>query len=256
MKECDVLAEHVEELLSGEELAGALAAHVTQCASCAELLRRARTTSEGGHMLHQVKAPEALKRSVKTMVRLPQACERAVELLGAALDGEADQAGRTELLEHLHGCTSCRAAWEALATLREVGSKVRVSGHMRARLALHPSQHIAAHRRPKRLFDLRLATAAAYLLAAITVVLVGNPAQVARASNTQMERAAVYTRAAVENRFSAYSRNAWNQVVAAEGWVEERAVAAWERARRLVTGSSENPKQGRDVDTDGKGGSS
>jgi hypothetical protein len=189
------------------------------------------------------------------MMRLPQECERALELVSAALDGEVDESGRGELLEHLHSCASCRATWEALATLREVGSLVKASGRMRARLALHPTQHIAV-RRPRRVFDLRLATAAAYLLAALTVFLVGNPAQVARASNSQMEKAAVYTRAAVENRFAAYTKDAWGQVVAAEGWVEGKAKAVWDGTRRLVGGRSENPKRSGDVVTNGKGGRS
>jgi predicted anti-sigma-YlaC factor YlaD len=255
MKECDDVLEHLEGLVSGGLPDPELAAHLEQCSSCLELLRRARATGEGGQMLHQVRAPEALKQSLKRMARLPQRCERAVQLIGAALDGEADDAGRDELLEHLHECPACRATWEALATLREVGSLVRVSGRTRARLQLHPRQHVSV-RRERRVFDLRLATAAAYLLAALTVFLVGNPAQVARASNTQMEKAAVYTRAAVENRVAAYSREVWGHVVAVEGWAEGKAKAVWESTRRLVTGLRENPKRSGDVVTDGKGGRS
>jgi predicted anti-sigma-YlaC factor YlaD len=255
MKECDVVLEHLDDLLSGQGRDEEQAAHLEQCGSCAELLRRASTTGEGGHMLAEVRATDELKRTLKGMLRLPRQCERAVELLCTALDGEANEAERAELLEHLHACASCHATWEALATLREVGSLVKAPGRVRARLHLHPSQHISVRRR-KPVFDLRLATAAAYLLAALTVFLVGNPAHVARASNAGMEKAAVYTRAAVENRFTAYSRDVWQHVAAAEGWAEGKAKAAWESTRRLVGGSHENPKPAGAVVTDGKGGRS
>lgn len=253
MTECERVLEHLEELLSGEPLDAGQAAHLERCSQCAELLRRARAMGEGGSVLHTLTAPAQLKQSLKTMMRLPQACERAIGLLSAAMDGEIDENGRGELLEHLGSCPACRATWDALVTLREVGSAVKVSGRMRARLALHPSQHLSM-RRPRRLFDLRLATAAAYILAALTVFLVGNPAQVARASSFGMEKAAVYTRAAVENRFAAYSKATIDRLVAVEGYVEGKAKSIWEGTRRLLGGSRENPKRSGDVVRNGQGG--
>lgn len=46
-----------------------------------------------------------------------QRCEReeqATEMMSLALDGLLDEAGRQRLQEHLEGCPTCRAEWEAM----------------------------------------------------------------------------------------------------------------------------------------------
>jgi hypothetical protein len=105
-------------------------------------------------------------------------------------------------------------------------------------------------------FNLRLATAAAYLLAAATVVLVGNPGNLARASSTTMERAGVYARAAVENRLDSYSRKVREDVAVVGGWLRHQATSAWERARTVTGAKRANPAPGDRVVTDGEGGTS
>ena len=203
-------------------------------------------------MLHEVKASVALKSRLKGMMRLPQECEHAVELAGAAFDGEITEAGRSELLNHIHQCPACRASWEALATLREVGAQVKATPHLHARLRLHPTQHVATRQR-HRSFDLRLATAAAYLLAALTVALLGNPATVARASNDRFEKVGVYTKAAVENRFAAYSKGVLAHIGEAEGFVQAKALAIWKDLKGLIHSSRENPSSSDDVVQGSKG---
>ncbi|OYW06105.1 MAG: hypothetical protein B7Z61_03775, partial [Acidobacteria bacterium 37-71-11] len=179
-----------------------------------------------------------------------------LDALAAALDGEVAESDRGLLMEHMRACPACRAAWEAFATLREVGSVTRAGRRLRAALALPPRQRIELRRQQARFFDLRLATAAAYLLAALTVFLVSNPAQVARASSEGMDRAAVYARAAVENRVSSYSERIRGSIAAAEGWARDHAMSIWNSARSLVGGAPANPKAGGHVVEDGKGGRS
>jgi hypothetical protein len=253
MKGCDDVLARLDELLADPGCDAELAAHLASCERCAELAGRVRATEEGGNVIHEVKASAALKGRLKGMLRLPQACERAVELAGQALDSEISSDGRSELLGHIHECAPCRATWEALATLREVGSQVKVTPHLMAKLHLHPSQHIATYRRPRRAFDLRLATAAAYLLVALTVALVGNPATVARASSDRLEKASVYTRAAVENRFDAYTRRALKGLDDAQDRTVARAQKIWKDIKSLFASDHENPKASSDVVQGSKG---
>lgn len=200
-----------------------------------------------------VRAPRELVARLKSMPRLAPECDAAVALIGSALDGDIDDAARARLLQHLHGCASCAATWEALATLREVGSQVRAPRRLRAVVSLPIRQRLAARRRLP-VFDLRLATAAAYLLAAATIVLVSNPATVARASSATVEKAGVYARAAVENRVAAYTRRARESVAVAADWLQHAGAEAYARGRALLGLEAENRGQAKPVEPSGQGG--
>jgi Putative zinc-finger len=250
---CDELLEHLEDARDGT-MPEHLAAHAATCQEC----QRALAASLGGETpgpLAGLTAPRPLVARIKAMPRLAAACETAIEHLNAALDGELSDRDRASLLEHMHVCQRCQAVWEAFATLREAGTNTRAGRRLRTALALPPRQHLEIRRRP-RLFDLRLATAAVYLLAAISVVLVGNPATLARASSVGVEKAQLYARAAVENRIASLGRQAQQTVVLAEGWLRDHARDAWSYARHLVSSKSENQPAERHVVGSGNGGSS
>ncbi len=255
MTSCEALLDRLDAALAGS-LPADLAEHLAGCTSCQSAVERARGISEGGSALRSVRAPAALVRRLKALPRLAPACEQALDALTTALDGDVAEADRSLLMEHMRACPACRAAWEAFATLREVGGATCATGRLRAALALPPRRHIELRRQRARVFDLRLATAAAYLLAALTVFLVSNPAEVARASSERMDRAAVYARAAVENRVSSYSERIRSSIVAAEGWARDHAVEIWNSARSLVGSQPANPKAGEHVVEGGKGGRS
>jgi len=252
MSRCDAVLDWLLESPDAD-LPPELAAHVAECQDCRLAVERSRGLGEGGRLVRAARAPDSLKARLKALPRLKPECERAQDLLNSALDDTLDDAGRGELMEHLHACASCMATWEAFATLREVGAATRPAPRVRAALAIHPRLRIQA-RRPARRFDLRLATAAAYLLAALTVMLLSNPATVARASSAQMDKAAVYTRAVVENRFTAYSHRLVDALATAEGWARDHAVDLWSKARRLAGTKTANPAPPADVDHDGNGG--
>ncbi len=255
MNLCDALLERIEAGAI-DALPAELAEHLAGCQSCQLAVERARGLADGGRTLRSVRAPESLKERLKGLARLKPECEAAIDLIGDALDGEVPDERRDRLVEHMHSCPSCHAVWEAFATLRETGRGARASARLRAGLAVPPRMRVDLRRRTRRLFDLRLATAAAYLLAALTVVLVSNPATVARASSEGMDRAALYARAAVENRVSSYSERAKDALVAAEGWARDQAVAAWGSVRSFFGGRHANPGAGADVVEGGKGGRS
>lgn len=252
MSACDLVRERLDAALAGE-IEPALAEHIMTCADCQAALRLARQTEEGGAVLSSIRAPAHLKERLKALVRLPQACEKALEHLDQALDGELDPRGRDELLEHLHWCRACQATWEAFATLREVGSITHAPAQLRASAGVHPDNRLSP-RRTRRTFDLRLATAAAYLLAAMTIFLIGNPAHIARASNAPIEKAAVYTRAVVDNRFESYARRLREGAVTTQDWVGDTATSAWNGLVNLITRRPANPKPSGNVVPDGNGG--
>lgn len=238
MTDCDLLLDRLAEN-GAAELDGRLVEHARSCPSCREALARAEGVSEGASVVAEMKAPPILVERIKTMRRLPASCEDAQERIAEALDGILDEAGRGALLEHLRACPGCQASWEAFATLREVGALTGVRAPMRARLALHPTRRLETRRRGKA-FDLRLATAAAYLVAAASIVLIGNPATVARASNVGLEKASLYTRAAVENRVESVMRQGKEALVLAGAWVGNQAEKGWEGVRGLFRQGSAN----------------
>ncbi len=80
------------------------------------------------------------------------------------------------LLSHLESCPSCRRTWQDLTLMHQIGE------------AMEPSQYLltrcinSRERKPKvtPILNRRLATAAAYLLAVMTSLIVGNPVTLAR----------------------------------------------------------------------------
>jgi len=249
MKPCEALLDSLDAAVAGT-LPAELAEHLSVCADCQLAVERVHGLADGGSAFRSVRAPAALKQRIKAIPRLAPACEHAIELLGVALEGELSDDDRATLMGHIHDCAVCKAVWEAFATLREVGSSVRAPGRLRAALAVPPARRLETRRR-SRFFDLRLATAAAYLIAALTVTLLSNPATLARASSERMDRAATYATAAVENRFSSYKRRATESLAAAEGWVRDHAAKAWDAVRTFAGGKQENPKTGANVSKDG-----
>jgi predicted anti-sigma-YlaC factor YlaD len=235
-----------------DRLPPTLERHAAACDTCREALDRLRGLADATAALARVRAPEELLERLRRMPRLPAECGRAQELLGGALDGELDEAGRRELMGHLYGCAGCRTAWEAFATLREVGRDTRTRPRLRAVAALPPRQRIEGRRR-LAFFDLRLATAAAYLLAALTVMLAGNPATLARATGAGVDRATFYARAAVSNRLESLAGDALETLTDGAAWAARAAGGAWNQIRR-VFGADENPKAPARVDTNENGG--
>lgn len=248
---CEDFLDGIEDAMA-DALSNEVQAHLAQCPSCRAALDRARDQREAGAALTAVHAPETLRSELKAVARLAPACVTALERMGHALDGELADDERGALVEHLHGCIRCRACWEAFATLREVGSATRPTALVRARLSLSPRNRIDVRRRPR--VDVRLATAAAYLFAALSVTLVGNPASLAREGTDRVERATVYARAAVENRLSAYGRRVLTSVEAGAAWLGERGAGTWRAVRQIVEGQRTNPETAAAVDSNGNGG--
>ena len=252
MRPCDQILEQLDAAVNGS-LPDELAAHLKSCASCQAAVARAQGLDEAARVLSEAHAPAALVARLKTLPRLAPACEEALILVDAALAGDLEPEGQNTLLQHVNSCDRCRVAWEAFATLREVGIATVASARLRARLAV-PTRLRVEPRRQRARVDLRLATAAAYLVAALTVLLIGDPARLARASSAGVEKASLYARAAVENRLQAYGRWVGEEVGVAASWLGRQAREVWATAEGLVVGHSENRAATDHVKESGNGG--
>ncbi len=250
MKPCEALLDHLDAAVEGT-LPEELSKHLAGCPDCQLAVERVRGLNEGERVVGSVRAPESLKRRIKALPRLALACEQAIERMGAALEVGLPDEERTALMEHMHSCRSCQAVWEAFATLRDVGAGTRAPARLKAALALPPQHRLEARQKRGRFFDLRLATAAAYLLAALTVMMLSNPATVARESTDRMDLAATYATAVVQNRFESYSQRVADAAAGAQGWVREHAQQAWRKARLVFGGKSANPETKKTVVRDG-----
>jgi predicted anti-sigma-YlaC factor YlaD len=97
-------------------------------------------------------------------------------LLFQAVDREISQHNLERLLTHLEACPSCRRTWQDLTLVHQVSE------------AMEPSQYLltrciaAREKRPevRPILNRRMATAAAYFLAVLTSLVIGNPVTLAR----------------------------------------------------------------------------
>lgn len=245
MSRCEVLLDRLEEAAAGV-LPDELRRHLEECPVCQEAVARRQAVSEAAQAVSSTAVPQALLGRLKSLPRFPATCEDALDQLGEALSGSLPVAERSRFLLHLQECARCRATWEALATLREVGSAAQAPPRLRGAAALPPRQRLAVRRR-RGVFDVRLAIAAAYLFAALTVVLAGSPGALTDRGGARIASAATYARAAVENRVISYSRRLQERVSTAGGWVTETARDTWNQVQQLFSGKRENQTGERNV---------
>ncbi len=246
MSHCERLFDHLAEANAGglpEELRRQ---HLEECPACREAAARWQAVAEAAKVVASTGAPAGLLEQLRAMPRFPSTCESTLDQLGDALAGLLPAASRSNFLAHLQACDRCRTSWEALATLREVGCAAQAPPQLRAVAALLPRQRLAVGRRPG-VFDLRLAVAAAYLFAALTVVLGGSPGALAGRGGVRLTGATTYVRAAVENRLVSYSRRLQEQVSTAGGWVSGTARETWQQLRKLISSRRENQPAERNV---------
>lgn len=232
-----------------------LARHLAVCPSCRDAAERRLGLTEGARVLHGLQAPPELVVRLKRLTRMEPACEETVDLMDGALEGSLDGPSRSRFLDHLNWCVGCRNAWEALATLRQVGRATAVPSMLRLNLAVHPNLRIEVRRRRRWVPDLRMAAAAAYVLAGVTVLLAGSPVRWGWLEGSRLERTAFFARAAVENRAQWLSRQAREQLVVAGDRAMDAAEDIVDRARKAFTHDQENQQPPRRVREDGNGGS-
>lgn len=173
MKTCDEFRLLIGTLLDGELDAAEeerLRAHCSTCEECADLLSAMQTIDETLQPLADLDPPDSLLFEVAH-----SPCRRWLGLLSQAVDREISETNLERLISHLESCETCRQTWSDLTLVHQVGE------------ALEPSQSLLQKciavriRRPRtRILGTRAATAAAYFLAVLTSILVGNPVTLGR----------------------------------------------------------------------------
>ncbi len=213
-------------LLLEDELAAAesraLAEHLDGCAGCRELADLMGSLRAAGQAAGAALVPPARLRA--RLAGSP--CERWLALMFQAVDHELPADGLGRLVDHLESCPSCHRAWDDLTLIHQVGA------------ALVPRDGLASacatvRRRPphRQILGRRTAIAAAYVLAVLTSLAIGNPVTTARMPAT----AAVHTMAAgLSANFEEVAADSRGEVKVmlwrAGRWVERQV----ERARELL----------------------
>ena len=154
-----------------EEQAVRVREHLAECEDCAGILETLESIVDVGSALDELDPPDSLLSDLAS-----SPCTRWLGLLFQAVDREISQHNLERLLTHLEACPSCRRTWQDLTLVHQVND------------AMEPSQYLlkrciaARERRPEArpLLNRRMATAAAYFLAVLTSLVIGNPVTLAR----------------------------------------------------------------------------
>ena len=166
----ELLSLHLEGELE-EAQAAEVCDHLAGCEECAGLAETMAEIMGAGAGLAAAEAPESLAADLAA-----SPCRLWLGLLFQAVDHEISPANLERLLTHLESCPACRRTWQDLTLIHQVGE------------AMEPSQYLlkrsigARERRPQQppILNRRLAVAAAYMLAVVTSLIIGNPVTLAR----------------------------------------------------------------------------
>ncbi len=149
-------------------------AHIAGCPECAEIFAAMGMIIGAGDFLADVEPPPHLGDELAS-----SPCRRWLGLLYQAVDREISQPNLERLLSHLESCPSCRRVWLDLTLIHQVGDAMTPPNYLLekcikvrdavARIAILPR---------------RTATAAAYILALLASLAIGNPTIIAQDLHT------------------------------------------------------------------------
>jgi predicted anti-sigma-YlaC factor YlaD len=174
MLECADARELLGLYLDGEleeEIVPQVREHLADCTECSELLAAMEQIAEAGSCLADLEPPAHL---VDDLSASP--CRRWLGLLFQAVDREISQHNLERLISHLEACPACRRAWQDLTLIHQVGDAMVPPPDLLASCIAAPKRK----ERQRPLLNRRMATAAAYLLAVLTSLIIGNPVTLAR----------------------------------------------------------------------------
>lgn len=212
--------------------------HLAECAECSELAEGVAEIIGAGAALDDLEPPSGLAEDLSS-----SPCRLWLGLLFQAVDHEISDHNLERLLSHLEACPSCRRTWQDMTLIHQVSE------------AIEPSQYLlkscinARDRRPKTtpILNRRLATAAAYLLAVMTSLIVGNPVTLARSRAVPaVERVAEV----VTNEVTEVAQSSRGEVRVmlwrAWKWGEDKA----EAIRSFIAGEGTESEDDADADDD------
>jgi len=211
--------------------------HLESCQECRATVEALRTVRDAAALTSDLDPPPGLRARLTA-----SPCARWLALLHRAADHELESEALARLLQHMEGCPGCRRAWDDLTLIHQVQDVLTPPPGLCARCIAR--RRGLVHER--RILGVRTATAAAYILAVLTTLLLGNPVSLARRDAGMVHEA----RKVVEQRVAA----------AADGGRGELRVILWktwkwgqhqvEAIQALVAGPSNDdtpvPKNGRE----------
>jgi len=166
----ELLGLHLEDELE-EEIACTVRDHLAGCSECAELAETMAGIMDAGSGLAELEPPQSLAADLSA-----SPCRRWLGLLFQAVDREISQHNLERLLTHLEACPSCRRAWQDLTLIHQVSEAMAPPSYLVSKCIR------AREKRPsvRPILNRRMATAAAYFLAVLTSLVIGNPVTLAR----------------------------------------------------------------------------
>jgi len=154
-----------------EEKTCAVRDHLADCSECTELAETMELITGAGADLAGLEPPEHLAGDLQA-----SPCRRWMGLLFQAVDREISQHNLERLLTHLEACPICRRAWQDLTLIHQVSDAMEPPRYL-VNLCIRAREKRA---KVRPILNRRIATAAAYLLAVLTSLIIGNPVTLAR----------------------------------------------------------------------------
>jgi len=144
--------------------------HLAACDDCAGLFEAMTSVVDVNGLMATLEPPSHLAADLAE-----SPCRRWLGLLYQAVDREISTTNLERLLTHLESCSSCRQVWHDLTLIRQVGEAMTPPGYL-LRKCIEVRNAVA--RIP--ILGRRTATAAAYVLALVTSLAIGNPTIIAQ----------------------------------------------------------------------------
>lgn len=160
----DLFSAYLEEDLESR-LVEEVESHLEECKSCSSFFEDFRDLIGPGPILAQLEEPPYLDQEISS-----SPCRRWLGLLFSAADREISEANVDRLFNHLESCTPCREAWNDMTLIHQVSEAIEAPQHLISR-CLNPFRRRSA----RRVLGKRTATAAAYFLAILVSLAIGNP---------------------------------------------------------------------------------
>ncbi|MEE4273955.1 MAG: zf-HC2 domain-containing protein [Thermoanaerobaculales bacterium] len=144
--------------------------HLAECAECAELFEAMAMVTNAGRIMAKVEPPPHISAEIAA-----SPCRRWLGLLYQAVDREISQHNLDRLLSHLDRCPTCRQTWHDLTLIHQVGDSMEPPNHLASACIQVRNAVTSITVLPRR-----TATAAAYVLALLATIAVGNPIIIAQ----------------------------------------------------------------------------
>jgi len=144
--------------------------HVEGCSECAEFFDAMSMIISTGDVMVEIEPPPLMGKELSA-----NPCRRWLGLLHQAVDREISSTNLDRLLPHLESCESCRQAWHDLTLIHQVGEAMRPPNHLLDR-CVRIREAVARI----TILPRRTATAAAYFLALLASLAIGNPTIIAQ----------------------------------------------------------------------------